>query len=42
MPEEESVPAINDPIGWYDVHADEAVGRCWSWMQIIFVPLASY
>jgi protein-L-isoaspartate O-methyltransferase len=27
MPEDESVPAINDPIGWYDVHADEAVGR---------------
>jgi hypothetical protein len=27
MPEDESVPAINDLIAWYDHHAGEAVSR---------------
>jgi hypothetical protein len=27
MPEDESVPATNDPIAWYDHHAGEAVSR---------------
>ena len=27
MPEDESVPATNDPIEWYDRHSEEVVNR---------------